>query len=150
MTQLESNLTEEICTDCCNTSGYCSHCVNFANLQDAFKFSKAGKSDGVSSTNHVNDAPPEVLSHCFLLFTFMTRHGLFSYGLLSSNHDRDVGRPFETGFTRIFCGVSLSKTLNPHCSSVDDGAVLHNEFGMHSYALRAVHCTVSVTRPTQP
>ena len=36
-----------------------------------------------------------------------------------SNHDRDVGRRFETGFTRIFCVVSLSKVLNPHCSSVD-------------------------------
>lgn len=84
MLQLETDLNNRIRLQCCRSDCYCSHCVSVPDIQGALKFLKAGKCDGVLSSDHILNACHELFVHLSLLFTTMIRHGFAPGPLLKS------------------------------------------------------------------
>ena len=68
MLDLENDQKNLIDQYCCNDNCACNHSVNYADLGEAMKFLKSGKSDVDLSTDHLINAPAELNVHLLFLF----------------------------------------------------------------------------------
>ena len=75
MRSLERGIDDRIAHSCNEHQCYDHHSVDVTDLRKAVSLLKAGKSDGVLSTDHIIKAPDELLVHFSFLFTLMIKHG---------------------------------------------------------------------------
>ena len=74
MAGLEFDIDNQIRSSCCSGVCYGPHYVTVLDIQGAVKLLKAGKYDGVMSTDHILNAGSDFLNHFSILCTAMVRH----------------------------------------------------------------------------